>query len=44
MALRMPLIGSVRSASGVVDDGKRGLNVGTTGCLAAAVGEGGGPK
>lgn len=39
----MPLIGSFRSASGVVEDGKRGLNVGADGgCLAAAVGDGGG--
>ena len=45
MAFRMPLIGSVRSASGVVEDGERGLNEGiVVGCLTAAVGDGGGPK
>jgi hypothetical protein len=38
----MPFIGSFRSASGVVDGGERGLNVGGVCCL-TVVGDGGGP-
>jgi hypothetical protein len=39
----MPFIGSFRSASGVVDGGKRTLNVGAGVCCLTVVGDGGGP-
>ncbi len=40
MALRIPFIGSVRSAIGVVDGGERTFTVGV--CL-TVIGDGGGP-
>jgi hypothetical protein len=40
MALRIPFIGSFRSARGVVDGGGRGFNAGV--CL-TVIGDGGGP-